>query len=94
MDAKKTLLEILDFYRYKVSNNLCTMAEMDSVLKTLENNMEISGTIEDFSNFYGASQSNVRAVISRKLLNKPKRKLFYPFHAFRKIVPSNWMYKR
>lgn len=93
MDAKKTLLEILDFYRYKVSNNLCTMAEMDSVLKTLENNMEISGTIEDFSNFYGASQSNVRANIARKLFAKPKRVLLYPFHKFMKIIPESWRKK-
>ena len=93
MDANKLLSEILGFYKYKVDNNLCTMDEMNDAIKALENNMEIHGTISDFANFYGVSESNVRASIARKLIAKPKRVLLYPFHKFVKIIPERWRKK-
>lgn len=93
MDANKLLSEILGFYKYKVDNNLCTMDEMNDAIKALENNMEIHGTISDFANFYGVSESNVRASIARKLIAKPKRVLLYPFHKFVKIIPEKWRKK-
>lgn len=55
MDAKHILSEILGYYKYKVDNNLCTMAEMESAQKALTENMEIYGTIDDFAKFYGTS---------------------------------------
>ena len=90
MDAKQILSEMLAYYKYKVDNNLCTMAEIESAQKALTENMEIYGTIEDLAKFYGVSPGNVRATISRKLLAKPLRRVFYPFHKFLKIVPSKW----
>lgn len=93
MDANKLLSEILGFYKYKVDNNLCTMEEMNGAIKALENNMEAHGTISDFAKFYGVSESNVRAVIARKLLAKPKRVLLYPFHKFIQIIPESWRKK-
>lgn len=93
MDAKKILSEILAYYKYKVDNDLCTMAEMESAQKALTENMQIYGTIDDFANFYGVSPGNVRATISRKLLAKPIRRVFYPFHKFLKIIPTKWRKK-
>ena len=89
IDAKKELLEVLDYYKFRVQNG-CTMAEINSTLKALENNMNIDGSISDFARFYGQSEKNVRTVINRKLIAKPTRKVLYPFHAFRKIVPDKW----
>lgn len=93
MNANKLLSEILDYYKYKVENNLCTMEEMNGALHALEENMEINGTISDFASFYGVSESNVRANIARKLFAKPKRVLLYPFHKFMKIIPESWRKK-
>lgn len=93
MDAKQILSEMLAYYKYKVDNDLCTMAEMESAQKALTENMQIYGTIDDFANFYGVSPGNVRATISRKLLAKPIRRVFYPFHKFLKIVPTKWRKK-
>lgn len=93
MNANKLLSEILDYYKYKVENNLCTMEEMNGAIKVLEENMEIHGTISDFASFYGVSESNVRANIARKLFAKPKRVLLYPFHKFMKIIPESWRKK-
>lgn len=93
MDAKNLLSEILGYYKYKVDNNLCTMREMEDTLHAIENNMEIDGTISDFAKFYGKPEVNIRATISRKLIDKPKRKLLYPFHKFAKIIPDKWREK-
>ncbi len=91
MNANKILSEILGYYKYRVDHNLCTMAEMESALKALENNMEIDGTIADFADFYGKSKDAVNSVIKRNLIEKPKRNIvLYPFHAFKKIIPPSW----
>lgn len=95
MDAKRLLSEILDFYKYKVDNNLCTMEELDSVTKVLEENMNIHGTIGDFAEFYGKSKDAVNSVIKRRMVQKPKRNVvLYPFHIFAKLIPSSWRAKR
>lgn len=90
----KILSEILDFYKYKIDNNLCTMDEINSAVKVLENEMTVHGTIQDFANFYNVPEPTIRANIFRKLVAKPKRVLLYPFHKFRKIVPEKWRDKK
>ena len=93
MDAKQILSEMLAYYKYKVDNDLCTLAEIESAQKALAENLEIYGTIEDLARFYETSPGNVRATISRKLIAKPIRRVFYPFHKFLKIVPTKWRKK-
>ena len=91
MDAKKLLSEILQYYKDKVDNNLCTMEEMESACKVLEENMEIYGTIGDFARFYGQSKDAVSSVIKRRMIDKPKRNVvLYRFHKFRRLVPEKW----
>lgn len=93
-DPKTYLIEILDFYKYKLKNNLCTVAEINSLTKAIEENIDISGTISDFANFYGVPETTVRTNIFRKMFAKPQRKLLYPFNKFAKIVPDKWHNKR
>lgn len=88
--TNKILSEILGFYKYKVDNNLCLMEEIESATKVLEENMDINGAISDFAKFYDKPESLIRATIARKLIDKPKRKVLYPFHKFMKIVPDKW----
>ena len=93
MDAKDILSEMLTYYKYKVDNDLCTMAEIESAKKAIESNMELYGTIDDFAKFYDTSPINIRSTISRKLIAKPIRRVFYPFHKFLKIAPEKWRKK-
>ena len=93
MDAKKILTEILDYYKYKIDNDLCTMEEIEETGKILQENMEIHGTIEDFAKFYGVPEVNVRNTIHRKSFDKPKRKVYYRFSPFQRIVPPKWRKK-
>lgn len=94
MDGNSILSEILAYYKYKVDNNLCTMEEIKSAEKALTENMEIYGTLDDFSQFYGKSKDAVSSVIKRRMFQKPKRNVvLYPFHAFVKLIPEKWRRK-
>ena len=93
MDAKDILSEMLAYYKYKVDNDLCTMAEIESAKKAIESNMELYGTIDDFAKFYDTSPINIRSTISRKLIAKPIRRIYYPFHKFLKVAPEKWRKK-
>jgi len=94
MDSKSILAEMLDYYKYKLENNLCTMEEIDSAAKLLEENMEINGTIGDFADFYNQSKDAVNSVIKRNLVDKPKRNVvLYPFHKFLRVIPNSWRRK-
>lgn len=91
MDAKKYLIETLDYYKKRIQNDSCTMEEINSAAKAIESNMEVHGTISDFAKFYDVPETTIRTNIARKLFDKPKRKVLYPFHKFIKIVPDKWL---
>lgn len=94
MNATDELIEILEFYILKLKKGGCTMQEIESAKRTLVENMEIDGTVNDFCEFYGKSRDAVNSVIKRRMLAKPKRNVvLYPFHLFRKICPRDWHVK-
>ena len=94
MDAKEELLEILDYIKYKVKNDLCLMEEAESVSKLLKEHMHLDGTIEDLAKFYGVSEGNVRSTINRKMIEKPRRRVYYRFQSFLKVAPERWRNSR
>lgn len=91
---KVIVSEFLGFLKYKVDNDLLTMEEVESLAKAMEEGLEMMGTAEDFARYYGQPRTNVSSVINRRMLEKPKRRVFYPFRAFRKIVPKAWSVTR
>lgn len=93
MLAKQILSEILRFYLYKLDNDLCTMEEIESATRALEEDMDIHGTIQDFAKFYQVSEGNVRTTINRKMFGSPKRRVYYRFIEFMKAAPERWRKK-
>ncbi len=91
MDAlKHNLSEIIGFIKYKVDNDLCTPEEIEAVSKMAMENLKLYGTIEDLAKFYEVPESKVRNTINRKMIEKPKRRVYYRFLSFMKIVPAKW----
>jgi len=88
--AKEIILEFLDYIKYKIENDSLTMEEADSIAKTIQSGLPLSGTADDFARFYGKTKTNVTTVIDRRFLPKPKRVLLHSFNEFRKVVPSTW----
>lgn len=93
MDVKRYLKDLLKFYDQKLDDNGCTMADINSLAKNAQKHLEIWGTIEDIAKYYNKTPNNVRVVINRRLLSKPKRKVLYSFTDFAKIVPDSWKKK-
>lgn len=87
---KQLLLEILDYYRYKITNDKCTQDDMKSVYKVLSENVTSQATIKDIAEFYNQSESNVRNVICRNFIEPPQRRVHYDFHSFIKFIPKSW----
>lgn len=91
MDAKELIRQTLDFLKYKLDNDLCTMEELDSISKMLQNNLKVTGTVEDFAKYCDKPEQYVRNVINRKVPDKPKRRVFYRFFPFIKNIPDKWL---
>lgn len=91
--AKRILLEFLDFLRYKIENDKLTMGEVDSLSRILQENLPLFGTADDFADYYGKPQVNVRVAINQRMLSKPVRRVFYSFNSFRKCIPESWKKK-
>ena len=94
MDAKELIQLTLEFYKYKIDNNLCTMEELQSVADMLQRNINIMGTAEDFAKFCDTSESNVRSIINRHVVEKPKRRVYYPFLSFIKNISPKLLKKK
>jgi hypothetical protein len=90
---KHILLNILDFLRYKVDNDQCTPEEIRKFSDIATKELNTSATIDELSDFYGQSRSNVSNVISRRPIpkdKKPKRRIYYNFAWFSSIIPDSW----
>ena len=90
--GKRILLEFIDFLKYKIENDRLTLGEMDSIVRIIEDQLVLSGSVEDFANHYHRSKDCVKVLICRKLIAKPVRKVFYPFRHFLKIIPNSWLH--
>ena len=91
INIKEEIRAILRYYDKRLDD--CTMSEAKSFYRMLVENSELNGSIKDFAEFYGVSETSVKATISRKLFAKPIRCVLYPFHKFRLIRPSRWKVK-
>ncbi len=88
--VKKYLSDYLGFLKYKVDNDRMTLEEEQAFVRLIEENIPLSGTSDDFARYYHQSPTNIRTVISRKMLDKPERKVMRSFKAFSRIVPDKW----
>lgn len=91
---KEFLLDIIDFYRYKVANDKCTDADMREAFRIMSEGICSDATISDIAKHYGQSESNVRNVLSRKYVGKPTRKVSYNFAKVLTLIPESWRHGR
>ena len=92
--GKKILSDFLGFLKYKVDNDLLTLEEEQALVHIIESGLPLSGTTDDFASYYHQAPVNVRSVINRKLLDRPIRKVLYPFAPFSQVVPDSWRTKK
>lgn len=90
---KQILIDTLDYLRYQLVNDKCTPEELRSIKDAVIDNLDIDASYSDIAEFYGQKESNVRNVCSRRMIEKPKRRVYTNFAAFTKILPKSWMRK-
>lgn len=90
MNEKKYVSDVLDYLKWQVENNRCSISEIESISKVISKEVNAMGTISDFAEFYGKSEANVRNVISRSYIPKPERKVMRNFAIFAKLIPKGW----
>lgn len=91
--GKRIALEFLDYLRFKVENDSLTMEEVESIAKTFEESVSLTGTADDFARFYGKSKTNVTTVIDRKMMSRPRRLVVHSFNEFRRNKPTSWIHR-
>lgn len=87
---KGVVLEILDYLRWQVANDRCTHEELRAIYCLLTERIGAEATAEDIGEYYCRSAANVKNVISRNAMPKPKRRVYHNFAAFLKCVPKTW----
>ena len=88
--GKRILADYLGYLKYKVEHDGLTLEEGQALLRVFEDSIHMSATTDDLAAYYGRSNEAVRAVISRKMLSKPKRRVTYSFNEFRSVLPDKW----
>ena len=94
---ERLILNILEFMGYKVRNRQCTHEELRKFSDIATKELNTTATIDELSEFYGQSRSNVSNVISRRPIpknKKPKRRVYYNFAWFSSIIPESWKKSR
>lgn len=90
---KRIIIEFLDYLKYKVESDSLTMEDTEAIARTFEDNLDLTGTADDFARFYGKTKTNITTVIDRNFLPKPKRLVAYRFKDFRRVRPKCWSNK-
>ena len=90
MDEKEIIRQTLKFWLFKLDENSCTIEELRSLSHAAEQ-LNAIGTVEDFAKYCDKPEQQVRNVINRKVLDKPKRRVYYRFLPFIKNIPDKWL---
>ena len=87
---RELLCECLRFIERKIEDGKVTINDIRTMTETLCSTLGIDATIKDIANFYDTSEINVRSLIKRRILGKPKRRVYYDFREIAEKVPAKW----
>lgn len=88
--ARKEVCEILRFIIWQITEGKMTAEELESFQRIMREKLIVTASINDIACHCGQSESNVRNVINRHLIEKPHRTVMYNFLSFLRIRPKSW----
>ena len=91
MNSKDIVNNVLDFLKFKVNSDSCTPDELRNISDMLTRDLDSIGTVDEIARFFDVPEVTLRAMISRKVREKPKRRVYYRFMDILKNVPDNWL---
>jgi hypothetical protein len=89
---RQLIIEILKHWQFQLETNQCTEPTLRSIFCMVAENVVDESDVKNIADFYHQKENNVRSVISKNLIAKPKRKVIYNFLEFLKIKPKNWLH--
>ena len=90
---QQTLLEFIDYLRYKVENKKFTLTELETVHLFLLNTFDVRATIDELADYYNKDKARIRTEIARKVSSKPIRRVYYRFSDINDVVPKSWKHQ-
>lgn len=87
---RKVLCDCLGMVERKIKNGTVTIGDVRAMFDALNSGVGIDASVKEIAGYYGKSEVNVRSVIKRKLISKPKRKVYYNFSELCRKVPNSW----
>lgn len=91
-DSRNELANILSFVADRARSGQMTLEEVNSWVDVILSRSTIWATVQELAAYYGQGEQKVRNLINRRYIGKPKRRVYYSFNAFSKIVPKSWFY--
>lgn len=90
---REALADMFGILEDKVRNGSISFDDVNAIVSLIEANGGISATVSDLARFYHQSEDNVRHVLHRSYMPKPKRRVYYDMLSFTKNVPARWREK-
>lgn len=85
------LATLLEFTASRAKSGQMSLEEVRSWLDMLLERSILWATVEELADYYKQSEHNVRSLINRRYVGNPKRRVYYSFNQFSKIVPKSWL---
>lgn len=93
-EIRETLDDCLELMQHKLRRGKLTAGDLRALLDMLVGGGGVSATVADLAEFYGETETNVRSVIKRRVVGKPRRRVYYDFLEFWRVVPRMWHERR
>lgn len=87
---RDVICDCLGMISHKVRNGSVTLTDIRTMFDTLCSGLGIDASIREVAGYYNKPEVNVRSIIKRKVLSKPKRRVYYNFTEICRKVPRLW----
>lgn len=87
---REVLCECLGLIENKIKDGSVTVSDIKSMVETLASSVGVDATVKEVAGFYNTSEVNVRSLIKRRILKKPKRRVYYDFREICRNAPKSW----
>lgn len=86
--------ECLCFIGGKIKDGTVTAGDVRTMFDTLSSTVGVDASIREVARHFNQSEVNVRSLIKRRIVGKPRRRVYYDFREVCRKVPASWHGKR
>ena len=91
---RDALADMLGILQQKVKNGSMNQQDVDAIVDIIQAGGGIQATAEEIARYYNKKEDDVRHLIHRNIFPAPRRRVYYDFAAFQRLVPARWRKKK